>query len=62
MGIEKWIGAGLGWAFGGPIGALLVSVLAVGWVAITKPSDYRVEAVLTPESAPQLFLILRPHF
>ena len=23
MGIEKWIGAGLGWAFGGPIGALI---------------------------------------
>ncbi|MFT5513835.1 MAG: DnaJ like chaperone protein, partial [Bacteroidia bacterium] len=22
MGIEKWIGAGLGWAVGGPIGAL----------------------------------------
>lgn len=31
MGIEKWIGAGLGWAVGGPIGALIGFALG-NWV------------------------------
>ncbi|MFT5724884.1 MAG: DnaJ like chaperone protein [Bacteroidia bacterium] len=31
MAIEKWIGAGLGWAFGGPIGALIGFALG-NWI------------------------------
>ncbi len=37
MGIEKWVGAGLGWAFGGPIGALIGFTLGSWLGSDNKP-------------------------